>query len=130
MRAAATDAAYALAAIGLNVHFGYTGLPNFGQVASSPVGAYGMAMGVDTFGWSMWLAFVPRASSAAVLLACCSRDPDPPTASRLPRHRHHRAARSCGSSCEAPRGRDRAGGFDGLQAFADRSTTSTRSRGR
>src|SRR5690606_4027508 len=31
---------YALAAIGLNLHFGYTGLLNFGQVAFMAVGAY------------------------------------------------------------------------------------------
>jgi len=45
---------FALAAIGLNVHFGYTGLVNFGQVGFVAVGAYGMAMGVDTFGFSLW----------------------------------------------------------------------------
>jgi neutral amino acid transport system permease protein len=45
---------FALAAIGLNVHFGYTGLVNFGQVAFVAVGAYTIAMGVDTFGLSFW----------------------------------------------------------------------------
>jgi neutral amino acid transport system permease protein len=40
---------YALAAIGLNVHFGYTGMLNFGQAAFVAVGAYGMAMMVVTF---------------------------------------------------------------------------------
>ena len=44
-------AAYALAAIGLNVHFGYTGLLNFGQVGFVAVGAYGMGLTV-TQGWS------------------------------------------------------------------------------
>jgi branched-chain amino acid transport system permease protein len=47
---------FALAAIGLNVHFGYTGLVNFGQVGFIAVGAYTVAMGVDTFGLSFWLA--------------------------------------------------------------------------
>ncbi len=37
---------FALAAIGLNVHFGYTGLVNFGQVGFLAVGAYTVAMGV------------------------------------------------------------------------------------
>jgi neutral amino acid transport system permease protein len=46
---------FALAAIGLNVHFGYTGLLNFGQVAFLAVGAYSVAVGVATFGWSLWL---------------------------------------------------------------------------
>jgi branched-chain amino acid transport system permease protein len=35
---------YALAAIGLNVHFGYTGLLNFGQSAFLAVASYGMAV--------------------------------------------------------------------------------------
>ena len=35
---------YALAAIGLNVHFGYTGLLNFGQSGFMAVGAYGLAV--------------------------------------------------------------------------------------
>lgn len=50
-----TAVVFALAAIGLNVHFGYTGLVNFGQVGFLAVGAYSVAMGVDTFGWSFWL---------------------------------------------------------------------------
>ena len=40
--------AYILCAIGLSVHFGYTGLLNFGQAAFAAVGAYGMAIGVLT----------------------------------------------------------------------------------
>ncbi|WP_313404663.1 branched-chain amino acid ABC transporter permease [Aeromicrobium sp.] len=35
---------FALAAIGLNVHFGYTGLLNFGQAGFMAVGAYGLAV--------------------------------------------------------------------------------------
>ena len=38
--------AFALAAIGLNVHFGYTGLLNFGQVGFMLVGAYGVGLGM------------------------------------------------------------------------------------
>ena len=41
---------YALAAIGLNVHFGYTGLLNFGQVGFMAVGAYGVAISVLEWG--------------------------------------------------------------------------------
>jgi ABC-type branched-subunit amino acid transport system permease subunit len=37
---------YVLAAIGLNVHFGYTGLLNFGQAGFMAVGAYGLAVTV------------------------------------------------------------------------------------
>ena len=36
----------ALAALGLNIHFGYTGLLNFGQVGFLTVGAYGLGVGV------------------------------------------------------------------------------------
>lgn len=47
-------AAYALSSIGLNLQFGYTGLLNFGHVASMLVGAYGMAITVD-LGGPLWL---------------------------------------------------------------------------
>jgi branched-chain amino acid transport system permease protein len=40
-------AAYALAAVGLNLQYGYTGLLNFGQVGFLFVGAYGTAITVD-----------------------------------------------------------------------------------
>lgn len=59
-------AAYALSSIGLNLQFGYTGLLNFGHVASMLVGAYGMAITVD-LGGSMWLG-IPVGIIAAVLL--------------------------------------------------------------
>jgi neutral amino acid transport system permease protein len=39
-------AVYAIAAIGLNVHFGYAGLLNFGQVGFVAMGAYGMGLTV------------------------------------------------------------------------------------
>src|SRR3954454_16165194 len=46
---------YCLAAIGLNVHFGYTGLLNFGQAAFMAVGGYTLASFVATWGLSFWL---------------------------------------------------------------------------
>ena len=58
---------FALAAIGLNVHFGYTGLVNFGQVGFLAVGAYTVAMGVDTFGLSFWLCVFLTFFTASVL---------------------------------------------------------------
>lgn len=58
---------YALAGIGLNMHFGYTGLVNFGQVAFVAVGAYALAMGVDTFGLSFWLCVFLGILAAFVL---------------------------------------------------------------
>lgn len=60
-------AAYALAAIGLNLHFGYTGLLNFGQVAFMLVGAYGVAASVSTFGLPLWAGVLIGLGSAVVL---------------------------------------------------------------
>jgi len=58
---------YALIAIGLNVQFGYTGLLNFGQIAFVACGAYGVAMGVATFGLSLWLGVFFGLVAAIVL---------------------------------------------------------------
>ncbi len=52
-----TDAVvFALAAIGLNVHFGYTGLLNFGQAGFAAIGAYAVAVPIAHYGWSLWAA--------------------------------------------------------------------------
>lgn len=59
---------YCLAAIGLNIQFGYTGLLNFGQVAFVTVGAYSIGVVVVTMGLSLWLA-IPVALLASVILA-------------------------------------------------------------
>lgn len=59
---------YALAAIGLNVHFGYTGLLNFGQAGFMAVGAYGLAVSVVTWDLPFW-AGVLIALGAPVVLA-------------------------------------------------------------
>lgn len=45
---------FAIAAIGLNIHFGYTGLLNFGQAGFMAMGAYGVGIGVLTFEWPLW----------------------------------------------------------------------------
>jgi neutral amino acid transport system permease protein len=58
---------YALAAIGLNVHFGYTGLLNFGQAAFLAVAAYGLAITVSISGMSFWLGIVLGILGAVVL---------------------------------------------------------------
>ena len=57
---------YALAAIGLNVHFGYTGLLNFGQAGFLAVGAYGMGITVTYFGLSLWVGIAIGMLSAVV----------------------------------------------------------------
>jgi len=59
-------AAYALAAAGLNVHFGYTGLLNFGHVAFMMMGAYGTAVTVDQ-GGPLWLGLLVGVAAAALL---------------------------------------------------------------
>ena len=59
---------FALAAIGLNVHFGYTGLLNFGQSAFMAMAAYGIGTTVATFDLPLWLGVV-FGLLAAILLA-------------------------------------------------------------
>jgi ABC-type branched-subunit amino acid transport system permease subunit len=46
--------AYALAAVGLAVHFGYTGLLNMGIAAYMAIGAYGYAISILSFGLPWW----------------------------------------------------------------------------
>ena len=58
---------YALAAIGLNVHFGYTGLLNFGQAGFLAVGAYGIAISVVELGLSLWAGLGVGLGAAVVL---------------------------------------------------------------
>ncbi|MCA0331839.1 MAG: branched-chain amino acid ABC transporter permease [Actinobacteria bacterium] len=59
---------YCLAAVGLNVHFGYTGLLNFGQSGFLAVAAYGLAVTVANIGLSFWAGIVVGII-AAILLA-------------------------------------------------------------
>jgi ABC-type branched-subunit amino acid transport system permease subunit len=49
-----TTAAYALAALGLAVHFGFTGLLNFGQAGFMAVGGYAFAITAVKFEWPVW----------------------------------------------------------------------------
>jgi ABC-type branched-subunit amino acid transport system permease subunit len=58
---------FALLAIGLNVHFGYTGLLNFGQIGFAAVGAYGMAVTVETYGGPLWLGVIVGVLCGVVL---------------------------------------------------------------
>jgi neutral amino acid transport system permease protein len=58
---------YALAAIGLNVHFGYTGLLNFGQAAFLAVGAYGLAISITIAGLPFWFGIVAGLVGAVLL---------------------------------------------------------------
>jgi neutral amino acid transport system permease protein len=58
---------FALAAIGLNMHFGYTGLLNFGQVGFMALGAYGVAITVNYYDLSMWPGILASLVLALVL---------------------------------------------------------------
>ena len=53
-----TTAAYALAAVGLAIHFGFTGLLNFGQAGFMMLGAYGYAIATLTFNAPVWAAIL------------------------------------------------------------------------
>ena len=57
----------ALAAIGLNVHFGYTGLLNFGQAGFMAVAGYGMAVSVTVMGLPFGVGLVVALIAPIVL---------------------------------------------------------------
>jgi len=58
---------FCLAAIGLNVQFGYTGLINFGQAAFLAVGGYAVAAGVVTWGLNLWVSLIVGIAAAVGL---------------------------------------------------------------
>jgi branched-chain amino acid transport system permease protein len=58
---------FALAALGMNVQFGYAGLLNFGQAAFMAAGAYGLGMTAQFFEISMWWGFGIGIGYAVVL---------------------------------------------------------------
>src|ERR687890_2584585 len=58
---------FALLAIGLNVHFGYTGLLNFGQIAFAMLGGFGIAVSVTQWGWNFWVGVLVGLAAAVVL---------------------------------------------------------------
>ena len=87
----ANAAAYCLIATGLNVHFGYTGLLNFGQAAFAAVGAYAFAIPIANYGWP-GTAALPFVFVVLDPARPPARHPDPAAARRLPRHRHHRGS--------------------------------------
>ena len=109
---------YAMIAIGLNVHFGYTGLLNFGQAGFVAVGAYGMAISVTYYGWSMWLGIVVGLLAAVVLALLLGL----PT---LRLRADYLAIVTIAASeivrlvVNTPELRDFSGGVDGLTGFTD-----------
>lgn len=58
---------FIIAALGLNVQFGYAGLLNFGQAAFMAAGAYGLGMSTHYWGVSWWWGIAFGAGYAAVL---------------------------------------------------------------
>ena len=58
---------FALLAIGINVHFGYTGLLNFGQIAFAMVGGFGIAVSVSQWGLSFGVGVLVGLAAAVVL---------------------------------------------------------------
>ncbi|GAA1521150.1 branched-chain amino acid transport system permease protein [Agromyces terreus] len=57
---------YALAALGLAVHFGYAGLLNMGIAGFMAIGAYGYAISILTFDLPWWLAAMIGLVAAAI----------------------------------------------------------------
>jgi ABC-type branched-subunit amino acid transport system permease subunit len=57
---------YALAALGLAMHFGYAGLINMGIAGFMAIGAYGYAISILTFGLPWWLAAILGLVAAAI----------------------------------------------------------------
>ena len=53
-----TTIAFALAALGLAMHFGFAGLLNFGIAGFMAIGAYGYAISVLTFGFPWWVGMI------------------------------------------------------------------------
>jgi neutral amino acid transport system permease protein len=49
---------FVLLAVGLNVHFGYTGLLNFGQAGFALLGAFGVAVSVVRWDLPFWVGIV------------------------------------------------------------------------
>ncbi len=60
-------AAYALATLGLAVHFGYTGLLNFGQAGFMAVGGYAFAVCAVAFDLPFWACVLAAVLGATIL---------------------------------------------------------------
>ena len=58
--------AYALAALGLAVHFGFAGLLNMGIAGFMALGAYGYAISILTFGLPWWAGVLVGMAAAAI----------------------------------------------------------------
>ena len=58
---------YALLSIGLNLHFGYAGLLNFGQIGFALLGGYGVGITTITYEQPLWLGILVGLAAAGLL---------------------------------------------------------------
>ncbi|TQL48875.1 amino acid/amide ABC transporter membrane protein 2 (HAAT family) [Homoserinimonas aerilata] len=58
--------AYAIATVGLAVHFGYGGLLNFGQAGFMALGAYGYAISILSFGLPWWVGILVGVGASVI----------------------------------------------------------------
>ncbi|MFY2789985.1 branched-chain amino acid ABC transporter permease [Rhodococcus sp. KRD162] len=58
---------YAMLAIGLNLHFGYAGLLNFGQIGFALLGGYGVGIMTITYQQPLWLGVLVGLGAAGLL---------------------------------------------------------------
>ena len=84
---APTTAAVAIAVIGLNIHFGFTGLLNMGQAGFMLLGAYGFAISIVE--GAAAAGGGPDRFRRGAGVRADPRRPDPEAARRLPRDRDH-----------------------------------------
>ncbi|PJI53400.1 branched-chain amino acid ABC transporter permease, partial [Methylobacterium radiotolerans] len=68
------------------MHFGYTGLLNFGMAAFMAIGGYGYAISILTFGFPWWLGVLVGITGGA-LFALLLGIPTLRLRARLPRDR-------------------------------------------
>ena len=58
---------YALLAIGLNLHYGYAGLLNFGQIGFALLGGYGVGIMTVTYDQPLWVGILVGLALAGLL---------------------------------------------------------------
>lgn len=109
---------YCLAAIGINIQFGYTGLLNFGQGVFLAVAGYGLATTVATFGMSFWLGIVVGLV-ATVIMALLLGVPTLRLRADYLAIVTIAASEIVRLTLRSVRFKDTFGGSDGLQAFSD-----------
>ncbi len=61
-----TTAAYALATVGLVIHFGFTGLLNFGQAGFMAIGGYAFAITAVMYDWPVWASLLAAIVASTV----------------------------------------------------------------